>query len=226
MNRQMKVLAARLLMTTLSLWVSVPTIANAESSQIRNQQPKARWYRTYDQGTPALSSTITERHIRNGYDVLDRNMQVIRHVSPYVAAQYEQQKALRDRQDAQRQADRNLVAVHISSLHAANKRDSLLSEMQTRQQFLQAQLNDLDQELARDIAAAAGYERRKQAIPEPIRQRLTVKREQVAQAQTNVKALQERQLEVTNQYKAIIGRLSFIESNRSILQAPPRPPSR
>ncbi len=226
MNRQMKVLAARLLMTTLSLWVSVPTIANAESSQIRNQQPKARWYRTYDQGTPALSSTITERHIRNGYDVLDRNMQVIRHVSPYVAAQYEQQKALRDRQDAQRQADRNLVAVHISSLHAANKRDSLLSEMQTRQQFLQAQLNDLDQELARDIAAAAGYERRKQAIPEPIRQRLTVKREQVAQAQTNVKALQERQLEVTNQYKAIIGRLTFIESNRSILQAPPRPPSR
>ena len=226
MNRQMKVLAARLLMTTLSLWVSVPTIANAESSQIRNQQPKARWYRTYDQGTPALSSTITERHIRNGYDVLDRNMQVIRHVSPYVAAQYEQQKALRDRQDAQRQADRNLVAVHISSLHAANKRDSLLSEMQTRQQFLQAQLNDLDQELARDIAAAAGYERRKQAIPEPIRQRLTVKREQDAQAQTNVKALQERQLEVTNQYKAIIGRLTFIESNRSILQAPPRPPSR
>lgn len=222
MNRQMKVLAARLLMTTLSLWVSVPTIANAESSQIRNQQPKARWYRTYDQGTPALSSTITERHIRNGYDVLDRNMQVIRHVSPYVAAQYEQQKALRDRQDAQRQADRNLVAVHISSLHAANKRDSLLSEMQTRQQFLQAQLNDLDQELARDIAAAAGYERRKQAIPEPIRQRLTVKREQVAQAQTNVKALQERQLEVTNQYKAIIGRLTFIESNRSILQAPSR----
>ena len=222
MNIKMKVLATRLLIAMLSGLMTLPTLAVAEPDRVRNQQPKAHWYRTYDQGTPTLSSTITERHMRNGYEVLDRNMQVIRRVPPYVAEQYEQQKAQRDRLDAQRQADRNLMAVHISSVHAAAKRDSMLSEMQTRQQFLQAQLNDLSQELARDIAAAAAYERRQQAIPEPIRQRLALKREQVAQAETNVAAIEKRQLEVINEYKAVIERLNYIENNRSILQAPPR----
>lgn len=221
MNRRMKILAIQLLVT-LSCGAGVlPAVAIADASHA-GQQPKAQWYRTYEQGAPALSSTITERHIRNGYEVLDRNMQVIRRVPPYVAAQYEQQKAKRDRLDAQRQADRNLVAVHISSVHATAKRDSMLSEMQTRQGFLQSQLASLQQELARDIAAAAAYERRQQAIPDPVRQRLALKREQVAQAETNVRAIEQRQLEVINEYKTVLNRLEYIENNRSILHSPTR----
>lgn len=219
---QMNVWVTRLLMATLGITCVLPTVVTADANRLTTQQPRAQWYRTYDQGVASLSSTITERHVRNGYEVLDRNMQVIRRVPPYIPAQYEQQKAQRDRADAQRQADRNLVAVHISSVHAAAKRDSMLGEMQTRQQFLQAQLNDLKQELARDIAAAAAYERRKQDIPEPVKQRLTLKREQVAQAETNVQALERRQLDVMNEYKQIIERLTYIENNRSILQSPSR----
>lgn len=220
MNIQMKRLATGLLTIMLGGVSMLPTVAVAD--RIQNQQPKAHWYRTYDQGTPALSSTITERHIRNGYEVLDRNLQVIRRVPPYVAAQYEQQKAQRERLDVQRQADRNLVAIHISSIHATAKRDKILDEMQTRQQFLQAQLSDLNQQLARDIAAAAAYERRQQAIPNPVRQRLELKRDQVAQAETNVAAIEKRQLDVVAEYKSVIERLTYIENNRSVLQAPPR----
>lgn len=222
MNMQMKMLAPRLLVAALGIASLLPTIAMADAGRLTTQQPKAHWYRTYDQGVASLSSTITERHVRNGYEALDRNLQVIRRVPPYIPAQYEQQKAQRDRAEAQRQADRNLVAVHISSVHATAKRDSMLNEMQTRQQFLQAQLNDLQQELARDIAAAAAYERRKQDIPEPVKQRLTLKREQVAQATTNVQALEQRQLDIINDYKRIIERLIYIENNRSILQQPSR----
>lgn len=216
----MKMLVVRLFSLALGGISILPAIAVAD--RVQNQQPKAHWYRTYDQGTPALSSTITERHIRNGYEVLDRNMQILRRVPPYIASQYDQQKAQRDRLDAQRQADRNLMAIHISSLHAATKRDSILNEMQARQQFLQSQLNDLRLELAKDIAAAAAYERRQQAIPDPIRQRLELKRAQVAQAETNVQALEKRQLDVIAEYKTVIERLNYIENNRSILQAPPR----
>ena len=115
----MKMLVVRLFSLALGGISILPAIAVAD--RVQNQQPKAHWYRTYDQGTPALSSTITERHIRNGYEVLDRNMQTIRRVPPYIASQYDQQKAQRDRLDAQRQADRNLMAIHISSLHAATK---------------------------------------------------------------------------------------------------------
>lgn len=222
MNIRMNMLTTRLLIATLAALATLPTVAVAEADRTKSQQPKAHWYRTYDQGTPALSSTITERHVRNGYEALDRNMQVIRRVPAYIPAQYEQQKAQRDRLDTQRQADRNLMAVHISSVHAIAKRDSMLNEMQARQQFLQVQLDDLKLELARDIAAAAAYERRQQAIPEPIRQRLELKREQVAHAENNVQALEKRQLEVIGDYKKIVERLTYIESNRSILQAPPR----
>jgi hypothetical protein len=98
----------------------------------------------------------------------------------------------------------------------------MLSEMQTRQGFLQAQLASLQQELARDIAAAAAYERRQQAIPDPVRQRLALKREQVAQAETNVRAIEQRQLEVINEYKTVLNRLEYIENNRSILHSPTR----
>ena len=44
--------------------------------------PVVRWYRTYANGVPVLSATITEQHIRNGYEGLDANMQVVKRVPP------------------------------------------------------------------------------------------------------------------------------------------------
>ena len=47
-------------------------------------QPKARWYRYYDSnGRPNLSSTITDQHLKYGYQALDANMQVIKRATPY-----------------------------------------------------------------------------------------------------------------------------------------------
>jgi len=75
MNMRMKTLVTRLVILLFSSLSLLPTLAVADRAV--NQQPKAHWYRTHDQGTTALSSTITERHIRNGYEVLDRNLPVI-----------------------------------------------------------------------------------------------------------------------------------------------------
>ena len=63
------------------------------------KQPKVRWYRYYSpSGEPNLSSTITAQHLRYGYEALDRNMQVIKQVSPYLPDQYAQQKKEREAQ--------------------------------------------------------------------------------------------------------------------------------
>jgi hypothetical protein len=52
-----------------------------------------RLYRYYnDKGTPTMSDQITEEHIRRGYDIVDRNMQVIRHFPPFDEAVYQKDK--------------------------------------------------------------------------------------------------------------------------------------
>ncbi|MEC7121270.1 MAG: hypothetical protein VXW65_15395 [Pseudomonadota bacterium] len=197
-----------------------PSAVWASAAKTNDAQPKAQWYRTNPSGVPSISTTITEVHVRHGYDVLDRNMQVIRRVPAYIPEQYQRQKAQRERLEEQRQADRNLMSVHVSSVHAAAKRDAILTETQTRAQFLQKQLDDLQLELSKDIATAASYERRKQDIPFSIKQRLDTKREQVAQAERNVQAIHQRQTDIKTNYAKIIERLEYLERNRGALQAP------
>jgi hypothetical protein len=53
-----------------------------------------RLYRYYnDKGIPTMSDQITEEHIRRGYDIVDRNMQVIRHFPPFDEAVYQKDKS-------------------------------------------------------------------------------------------------------------------------------------
>jgi DNA repair exonuclease SbcCD ATPase subunit len=196
----------------------VPTSLHAapDNSAATGKYSK-KWYRTYVQGVPVLSSTITEQHLRYGYEVLDKNMVVIKRVAPYTAEDYAKQKALRDKQEAQRQADRNLKEVHISSVNATTQRDRILAEMTAREQFLQAQLADLNKELAQEVATAASFERRQTKIPFAVQQRLEDKRTQVAQMEKNLDALKQRQSEISTQYNQIIQRLTYLENNPDAL---------
>jgi DNA repair exonuclease SbcCD ATPase subunit len=196
----------------------VPTSLHAapDNSAATGKYSK-KWYRTYVQGVPVLSSTITEQHLRYGYEVLDKNMVVVKRVAPYTAEDYAKQKALRDKQEAQRQADRNLKEVHISSVNATTQRDRILAEMTAREQFLQAQLADLNKELAQEVATAASFERRQTKIPFAVQQRLEDKRTQVAQMEKNLDALKQRQSEISTQYNQIIQRLTYLEDNPEAL---------
>ena len=182
---------------------------NTSTSSNGMAQPKARWYRYYDSnGRPNLSSTITDQHLKYGYQALDSNMQVIKSARPYSPDSYAVQKAKRDALEAKRQYDMNLKRTYGSASQAAAKRDQILADMASRKVYLQAQLVSLQRALGSDIAQAAVYERQRKAIPVTLQKSLDTNRKNVADAAQNIKAISERQQQIRQQYDETINRLN------------------
>jgi hypothetical protein len=208
-------------LATPACLILAPTPVHAANNSSKNDEVKARWYRYYNSnGTPTLSSVITQEHVKNGYEALNGSMLVIKRVPPFSPESYERAKSERERIEAKRQDDRNLIAAHVSSTQAAAKRDQLLLDMSGRTQYLGTQLATMQMELATDVAAAAAYERRQKPIPAAVSQRMADKREQIAQMQNNISALQKRQDDVKAKYGQIIARLQYLESHRNVLISP------
>lgn len=194
-----------------------------ESRSGTSATPVIRWYRTYANGVPVLSATITEQHIRNGYEGLDANMQVVKRVPPYSVALQARRKALLDQQNAQRMADRNLVQLYSSSLNAAAQRDRLLRDLHGRRATLEKQLSELTLTHQKDVASAAAYERRGDRIPATLNQQLSTQQEQMQLLQQNLLALKQQESSTQHQYDQAIQRLVYLEKNPQLLVDPPRP---
>lgn len=178
------------------------------SSGTNNPQPIIRWYRYYNgSGQPSLSSTITDQHLKYGYEALDRNMQVIKRVPPYSTESYARQKAKRDAEAAKRQADMNLRRTYGSVTQAVAKRNQMLADMASRKSYLQTQLIGLQRMLSKDIAQAATYERQSKPVPAMLQKSITDNKKNVLEAQQNIQAINERQQQVIQQYDDIIRRL-------------------
>lgn len=193
-------------------YYSYSKTSSSNASQSTILQPRIRWYRYYgSNGEPNLSSTITEQHLRYGYEALDRNMQVVKRVSPYSADQYAVQKAQRDAATAKRNADLELRRTYISSTQAAAKRDQILAEMTSRRSYISTQLAGLQQALDSDIAQAANFERQQKPIPKHLQSSLDENRKNVVEAQQNVLAIDQRQKQIRAEYEVIIRRLSAME---------------
>ena len=178
------------------------------SSGANNPQPIIRWYRYYNgSGQPSLSSTITDQHLKYGYEALDRNMQVIKRVPPYSTESYARQKAKRDAEATKRQADMNLRRTYGSVTQAVAKRKLMLADMASRKSYIQTQLIGLQRMLSKDIAQAATYERQSKPVPAMLQKSITDNKKNVLEAQQNIQAINERQQQVIQQYDDIIRRL-------------------
>lgn len=176
------------------------------------KQPKIRWYRFYNsEGQPTLSSSISEQQMKYGYEALDKNMQVVKRVSPYTAEQYALQKAQRDAAAAKKNADLDLKKSYGSSVAATAKRDQVLADMASRRSYLVTQLISLQATLSGNIALAANYERQQQAIPKSLQKNLAESRKNVNEAEQNIAAIDARQQQVRAEYEVIIRRLSALE---------------
>lgn len=187
--------------------------------------PVVRWYRTYANGVPVLSATITEQHIRNGYEGLDANMQVVKRVPPYSVALQARRKALLDQQNAQRMADRNLVRLYSSSVNAIAQRDRLLRDLRGRRATLEKQLSELTLTHQKDVASAAAYERRGDRIPATLNHQLSTQQEQMQLLQQNLLALKQQESSTQHQYDQAIQRLVYLEKNPQLLVEPSSRPA-
>lgn len=185
---------------------------NSNTGQTALNQPKIRWYRFYNsEGQPTLSSSISEQQMKYGYEALDKNMQVVKRISPYSAEQYAVQKAQRDALNAKKDADKDLKKAYGSSQAAAAKRDQILSDMASRRSFLTLQLTGLQATLSGNIAQAANLERQQKPIPPSLQKSLAESRQNVNEAEQNIAAIDSRQQQVRAEYEVIIRRLATME---------------
>lgn len=132
-----------------------------------------RWYRYYnEQHSPSITDAVTAEHLKYGYDVLDRHMQVIQRVP---AAPNEKdlealrQAKLRKEQAAQQAiVDAKLLQLYATHADAERTRDRQLEALQLKVDFLSASVTRLRQQRAVEAQRAAGIERSGRPIPKDV----------------------------------------------------------
>lgn len=175
-------------------------------------QPKAVWYRYYDQnGVANISTSVTPAHIRHGYEALDRNMQVIRQNRPYSAEadiRQSPQRALQARQQAQ---DTKLKQAYTNSRVAQAKRNEALENLKKQISFQQEQLRQLQNDRILFKRQEMEYLRKGQPVAPALKHRLENNNQNIIIIKNNIETLQSNYRNTQAQYDRIISRLKVLE---------------
>ena len=100
-----------MILTQRALNTAFSFILLAASTYAFSDANSKRLYRYYnDRGVPTMSDQVSEEHIRRGYDIVDRNMQLIRHFPAFDETVYNKDKAKRDAAFKQQQEDARIRA--------------------------------------------------------------------------------------------------------------------
>lgn len=165
----------------------------------------ADWYRYYDaSGKPTVSTNVTANHIKYGYEVLNKQMQVIRRVEP-------SNQAIEKRQLQQAQANKNqqqelqrLRQAYGSSTSAMRKRDELLKKLNEQLNFNNTQYAQLMNTNRNLQTQQSNYTRQGKAVPANITNSLNQNNKALQTMFHNIKALQQQISKTTTEYQHVI----------------------
>lgn len=142
----------------IMLGMALTTLALADAGS--GTSGRKIWYRYVDSsGQTTLSDQISETHIRLGYDMLDRNMQVIRHFPAFDATLYQQDKAARDSAMRRQKEDARILRLYSSASDATRARDRQIEALDTSMGYNRLQLMRLNSMRANLVENLANKER-------------------------------------------------------------------
>ncbi len=175
-----------------------------------------RLYRYYnDKGIPTMSDQITEEHIRRGYDIVDRNMQVIRHFPPFDEAVYQKDKAKRDSAFKQQQEDARILRLFSSARDAELARNRQLDTLETSIGYNMLQLQRIKRLRAAFVEEAAATERKTNKPDPKVKARIAEFDKQILDLQTLISYQRAEQNKVKNDFIPIIKRLTDLEKTEA-----------
>lgn len=190
---------------------------------------KARWYRYYnDKNQPTVTDRITEEHISRGYDALDKNMQLVRHVPGQKALTPEEAAAAKAKRaaDAKRvDDDKQLLRLYNKPADAENSRDRQLDAIQLRIDFSTSSLNRLRETRAASAQHAAVLERTGKPVPKPLRETIANNDKQIQQMQAEIRDRKAEQDNIRQEFAPIIQRLSELTGIPASNTTPKAPPA-
>lgn len=171
----------------------------------------ARWYRYYnDNNQPSVSDRVTEEHISRGYDALDKNMQLLRHVPPQRRLTPEElaaAKAARSAEAKRKEDDQQLLRLYSRPSDAEHSRDRQLEAIQLRIDFSTSSLARLRDSRTQEAQRAAVLERTGKPVPAPLKDSIANYDRQIQKLQTEIKARKAEQEKVRADFAPVIQRL-------------------
>lgn len=202
--------------TLLALMLAAPAMANDTDS--------ARWYRYYnDKNQPSVTDSITEEHITRGYDALDKNMQLLRHVPPQrrlTAEEVAAAKAARAAEARQKEEDMQLRRLYSRVSDAEHSRDRKLDSLQQRIDFATGSLARLRDSRTQEAQRAAALERTGKPVPPPLKESIANYDQQIQKLQADIQARKSEQDKVRQDFATIIERLQKLTGTPASAQRP------
>lgn len=206
----MLALSKKLFATTIMMSILTPMTVLADEGLGK------RLYRYYnDKGIPTMSDQVTEEHIRRGYDIVDRNMQVIRHFPPFDEAIYQKDKAKRDAAFKQQQEDARILRLYSSARDAELARNRQFDTLETSIGYNSLQLQRIKRLRADYVEDAAADERKTNKSDPKVKARITEFDKQILDLQALITYQRSEQNKVTNDFIPIIKRLIELERAES-----------
>lgn len=199
-------------MASMYLITVILTIFVATEVVASTQTPKATWYRYYDKnGVANISSSVTPAHIRNGYEALDSNMQVIKRNHAYSAEKDMSQSTVRAQQARQKESDLKLKKAYGSSQTAVQKREDSLKNINKQITLQQQQLKQIQKDRILFKRQEMEYFRKGKPVPNDLKDRLNYNMQNLTNTKKNIHSLQSDYRNTQAQYDTIIKRLKAFE---------------
>ncbi|MDO8330349.1 MAG: hypothetical protein Q7T36_07765 [Fluviicoccus sp.] len=213
----------RVLVLALSLGAEFAIAATSNAPA--GSEPK-RWYRFFSEGgIPTLSDQITEEHVKRGYDILDRNMQVLRRIPAFNEDAYQKDKVRRDAMLRRQQEDARILRLYSSSRDAELARNRLLDTLETSIGYNAIQLMRLKRLRSELVEHAADQERSGKSLTNQTKDQIHQYELQIQDLNSLVASQRAEQAKVRQDFIGIIQRLTELESNKGGLPAIAPPPS-
>lgn len=192
-------LSVSLLICTLSVYADTP-------------QAKAVWYRYYDKnGVANISTSVTPAHIKNGYEALDRNMQVIKRNHAYNVEKDLQQSTSRASEVRKLEQDARLKRAYGNSSVAVNKRNELLSNIKQQITLQNQTLKQLQSDRIILKRQEMEYYRKGNSVPVTLKDRIKYNSENIDKTKNYIGSLQDNYRKTQTYYDDIINRLKKLE---------------
>ena len=188
------------------------SIVLMSSSLVYSDASSKRLYRYYnDKGIPTMSDQVSEEHIRRGYDIVDRNMQLIRHFPAFDETVYNKDKVKRDAAFKQQQEDARILRLYSSARDAELARNRLSDTLETSIGYNSLQLIRIKRLRADFVSDAALAERKSQKPTAKLKEQIADFDKKIKDLQALIDYQRIEQTKVRNDFVPIINRLTELE---------------
>ena len=182
------------------------------SSLVYSDASSKRLYRYYnDKGIPTMSDQVSEEHIKRGYDIVDRNMQLIRHFPAFDETVYNKDKVKRDAAFKQQQEDARILRLYSSARDAELARNRQFDTIETSIGYNSLQLIRIKRLRADFVSDAALAERKSQKPTAKLKEQIADFDKKIKDLQALIDYQRIEQTKVRNDFVPIINRLTELE---------------